>query len=338
MAIRFVRRGVYDIDLNFPDGRFRKRFNLPLKEVRKIYNELEKIKYYKEIGLPYRNKITVKELFYSFERIKQRQLRESSWDTYEHRIDFWKGKHSGQIFIPLDRLKIEKIMSDELSHLANKTLNSYINLLRQLYDYAISINACEKNTAKDIPRLPGKPRRKPRFLSKDEFKKLLEHSPDFYKDLWTLMVYTGIRRNEARFLEWSDIDFENDVIRIFNKQDFTTKNKEGRIIPTNKEVKKLLKKRKKKNGLIFPSPSNKPYHPNVWRKKIKHYAKKAGIENVTLHTLRHTFASWLVMEKVDITTISKLMGHSDIKTTMIYAHLAPDYMRKAVNKLPKLGM
>ncbi len=71
------------------------------------------------------------------------------------------------------------------------------------------------------------------------------------------------------------------------------------------------------------------------REKLIQIAKKAGIEDLTrVHTLRHTFASHLVMGGVDFPTVMKLMGHSDIQTTMIYAHLAPDHLADAVNKLP----
>ena len=63
-------------------------------------------------------------------------------------------------------------------------------------------------------------------------------------------------------------------------------------------------------------------------------AAEAGIENLTkLYTLRHTFASHLVMQGVDLPTVKKLMSHSDIQTTMIYAHLAPDHLADAVDKL-----
>jgi len=70
------------------------------------------------------------------------------------------------------------------------------------------------------------------------------------------------------------------------------------------------------------------------RENMIQIAKQAGIEDLTkLHTLRHTFASHLVMQGVDLPTVKKLMGHSDIQTTMIYAHLAPDHLADAVDKL-----
>jgi site-specific recombinase XerD len=62
-------------------------------------------------------------------------------------------------------------------------------------------------------------------------------------------------------------------------------------------------------------------------------AKRANVTDVTLHTFRHTFASWLVMEGIDINTVRELLGHSDIKTTMKYTHLAPEHVKRAVERL-----
>ena len=74
---------------------------------------------------------------------------------------------------------------------------------------------------------------------------------------------------------------------------------------------------------------------NMLRNELIKIAEKAGIEDFTkVHTLRHTFASHLVMQGVDLPTVQRLMGHASVETTMIYAHLAPDHLSKAVNKLP----
>jgi len=63
--------------------------------------------------------------------------------------------------------------------------------------------------------------------------------------------------------------------------------------------------------------------------------KKAGIVDFTFHDLRHTFASHLVMEGVDITTVSRLLGHASLTMTLRYAHLAPKHMASAINVLSK---
>jgi site-specific recombinase XerD len=62
--------------------------------------------------------------------------------------------------------------------------------------------------------------------------------------------------------------------------------------------------------------------------------KKAGLEDVTLHTLRHTFASQLVMAGVSLVDVKKLMGHQDYKTTLQYAHLSKEHVKRQVLKLP----
>jgi len=76
-------------------------------------------------------------------------------------------------------------------------------------------------------------------------------------------------------------------------------------------------------------------HSHNWlRLELIKIARKASIKDLTkIHTLRHTFASHLVMNGVDLPTVKRLMGHTDIQTTMIYAHLAPEHLTDAVNKL-----
>jgi len=89
-----------------------------------------------------------------------------------------------------------------------------------------------------------------------------------------------------------------------------------------------------KSNFVFPDSSGAIIRTKL-RERLIRIAKEANIEGLTkLHTLRHTFASQLVMSGVDLPTVMKLMGHSDIQTTMIYAHLAPDHLADAVNKLP----
>ena len=69
------------------------------------------------------------------------------------------------------------------------------------------------------------------------------------------------------------------------------------------------------------------------RRDLVNICDRLEIENVNLHTFRHAFASHLVMSGADLPTVQKLLGHKDIKTTMIYAHLAPEHLKHAINKL-----
>jgi len=255
-------------------------------------------------------------------------------DGWNSRLRFWEEKHKYKIFSPLSRLEIERIIDSLAVKLSSETINNYVNVLRQVYQYAVELKVINENPVKDVKRLQEAPRKVPRFFSEEEVKRLLEYSNPFYKDLWLFFLYTGMRRNEARFLEWSDIDFEQEVISVKNKESFTTKSKRSRIIPIHPIVKNILTVRRKESGLVFESPEGGIFSREVWRGVLLRVAKRANVKNVTLHTFRHTFASWLVMEGIDLPTIANLLGHSDIKTTMIYSHLAPDHIKKAINRLP----
>jgi len=116
-----------------------------------------------------------------------------------------------------------------------------------------------------------------------------------------------------------------------------TKNGEGRTIPLNKNLKGVLKsvtRRLDVPYVFFDSANGKPY------KNIKHSfksaLKKAGIKDFKFHDLRHTYASHLTMAGIDLTTVSRLLGHKTLTMTLRYAHLAPQHMQKAVNVLDTL--
>lgn len=110
-----------------------------------------------------------------------------------------------------------------------------------------------------------------------------------------------------------------------------------RDIPVNQKPFELVTRLKEENDTRLRSSfvfSHKDGSQTKLRILLIKIAAEAGIENLKkLHSLRHTFASHLVMKGVDLPTVQKLMCHSDIKTTIIYAHLAPDHLVGAVDKL-----
>ena len=124
---------------------------------------------------------------------------------------------------------------------------------------------------------------------------------------------------------------------MIRKKSFWVPKTSERDVPLNDDMIDLLSNIKspnaRKKGFIFPGKNGETLKRKL-RKDLVKIAKKAGIEDFTrIHDLRHTFASHLVMSGVDLPTIQKLLGHSDIQTTMIYSHLAPDHLVGAVNKL-----
>ena len=146
-------------------------------------------------------------------------------------------------------------------------------------------------------------------------------------------LYAGLRSGELMNLQWQDINLRNRTITIQGKDDWQPKNRKIRVIPISSMLLAYLQKHPRhiSSPYVFCRPDGTR---RSWvHKDLPRIAEGVGLTNVTPHILRHTFASWLVMEGVDLPTVQKLLGHSDITTTMIYAHLAPDHVKAAVERL-----
>jgi integrase len=195
------------------------------------------------------------------------------------------------------------------------------------------------NPTQNASRIKVDDAKPPRFLTVDECSRLLETSPPHLYQIYFTFLHTGMRKSELENLQWGDVDFQRKKIRIQYKEDWQPKSGE-RDIPMTDALSELLvdmkSKAKKSSAKDYVFIVKQSGHSRNWiREQLIQVARKADIEDLTkLHTLRHTFASHLVMQGVDLPTVKKPMGHSDIETTMIYAHLAPDHLARAVTKLP----
>jgi integrase len=232
---------------------------------------------------------------------------------------------------------------DRVSPLTQKgvkahTINTDLKVLSTMFNLAVKWEYLKENPARKVTRLKVNDAKPPRFLSKDEIKRLLDNSPEHLFPIFFTFLNTGMRKGELENLEWSDIDLRRKKIRIRRKEFWKPKTDE-RDIPINPPLLRLLSDLKRNNdkglksNFVFPHKDGGRIKTKLREELIK-VARKADIEDLTkLHSLRHTFASHLVMGGVDLPTVKKLMGHSDIQTTMVYAHLAPDHLSEAVDKL-----
>ncbi|PCI38780.1 MAG: recombinase [Thiotrichales bacterium] len=155
---------------------------------------------------------------------------------------------------------------------------------------------------------------------------------DYLKPMLLLAMNTGMRRGEIFNLTWNKINFDRKFLTIPNP-----KNNKARHIPLNHTTMSVLQtwqKQSKKSGLVFTNKDGDRF--NNITKSWKSLLNLAQITNFRFHDLRHDFASKLVMAGVDLNTVRELLGHSDIKMTLRYAHLAPEHKANAVAKLDKL--
>lgn len=218
------------------------------------------------------------------------------------------------------------------------TINFELSTLRTVFNIAIKWDLMRENPATQVTRLKVTDSTLPRLLTKEECHLLLESSPPDLKPIFFTFLNTGMRKGELINLEWKDVDFKRKRIKVRRKEGWKPKT-DDREIPMNEAIFDLFKRLEKENshglksGYVFPGEDGGILKAPLREQLIK-IAEVAGIKGLTkIHSLRHAFASHLVMSGVDLPTVQKLMGHSDIQTTMIYSHLAPDHLSEAVEKL-----
>lgn len=221
---------------------------------------------------------------------------------------------------------LEDFKLKRMEQVKSTSVNLEIRHLKAAFEMARKWGYIPSNPFKEVKQIKIKSNNLPKYLTKDQVRKLLDIIPEGnYKDLIQVYLYTGSRRNEALNLTWDDIDLGKGKIVIKE-----TKSGESRIVPINSELNKILKSMDNGTEKLFT------YNEDYVNRKFKKYLKKAEIKDwkaLTIHNLRHSFASHLVMSGTDLYTVSKLLGHSSIAVTQMYAHLAPDYLKVSVERL-----
>jgi len=208
------------------------------------------------------------------------------------------------------------------------TVNRELALLKHMYSKAIEWGRYEENPAKKVKLLKGEVKRV-RFLMPDDVQKLLSNCADHLKPIVTVAVHTGMRKGELLSLNWDQVNFEQGIISLLD-----TKNHKRRDISMNETVKATLTGMERKGSYVFSAEDGGSF--GDVRRSFETALRRSGIQDFRFHDLRHTFASNLVMESVDIMTVKELMGHKDLTMTLRYTHLAPNHKTKAVNILDRV--
>ena len=190
-------------------------------------------------------------------------------------------------------------------------MRTSISFLKHVLNLAVKDGKIDRNPVCSVKFSP-EPQGRLRFLSEEEIRALKGIMPP---EEWAVVQFaleTGLRQSEQFKARWEWADLDRGIMTIPNSKSGKT-----RHIPLNDGALHILKSSR--------TCLESPYFYRV--------LENQAVTGPIWHTLRHTFASRLVMAGVDIRTVQELMGHSTIVMTMRYAHLSPDHLRNAVNKV-----
>ena len=238
----------------------------------------------------------------------------------------------------LDYLKTAKqthTKKEKLLHVNTQVY--YYKMLRYCLNYAVSeelISANPMNKIKNEEK-PHKHRTEREYLTIDELRKLAQ--TPFYNGLlkkaFLFSCFCGLRHSDIIALTWGDIEMDDDGnSRLYIIQ---KKTKEAISLPLSQEAIKQLPKREdaKEDDIIF----KKLITLGRTNEILPKWAEQAGIKkHITFHTARHTHATMLLTLGVDLYTVSKLLGHTNIQTTQIYAKLVDESKKKAIDLIPNI--
>lgn len=220
--------------------------------------------------------------------------------------------------------------------------NRDLNTLKAMGAKLVEWGYLSTNPVKMVRRLKDRGARKLRFLLKEEVAALLGETSGVWKTAVMISLYTGMREGEVCHVTWDDVDFGKGTITVCGHGEWHPKDSECRTIPLHPDLAEHLStlRGRAKDGLEAILTYHGSRYASTGRVReqalstmTRKIMKRAGIQNASFHTLRHTFASHLVMSGVDLYPLSKLLGHSSVVVTEIYAHLRPKHLRDQVLRL-----
>jgi site-specific recombinase XerD len=244
------------------------------------------------------------------------------------KLTVWLGQRSAESVSAQD---IEHWLLSKADELKPATLNRYRALLSLTYRLGMQNGKVQSNPAR-LVRQRKEDNVRVRFLSPEEeqvIRRVIQRDYPEHEAELDLALNTGLRRSEQYKLTWDCVDFGRRLLTVP-----CSKNGETRHMPLNDAAIAALKIAEigKKGGVyVFRSRKGvRLYSSRFWFDRV---VKDANLKSFTWHSLRHTFASRMVMKGVDLRTVQDLMGHKTIQMTVRYAHLAPEHRLAAVQRL-----
>ncbi|MDA8134007.1 MAG: site-specific integrase [Desulfobacteraceae bacterium] len=291
-----------------------------------------------------KSNMTFKDFFHEiYLPLIKKEKKRKTYSREESLFRNWMEPNIGmKFFNEISKADIENIFYDivDESGKSIRTAEYALTTLKQIWreakagGYAPDMPVISKTLKK---RISQNNNARMRFLSYSEAETLMDelkkHSLSLYEKA-LISLHCGLRASEVFKLSWSQVDLEHGILNIINSKG------KDRSVHMSEQLKEMmqLKTKGKPNELVWPGRENKisGQISQVFRKVADQLFNKDITdrrERVTFHSLRHTCASWMVMQGISLYLVQKVLGHSTIQVTERYAHLAPDQLSLAAGAI-----
>jgi integrase/recombinase XerD len=268
-----------------------------------------------------------------------------SYGTDLGRLSGWAEKQDLDLLTLTRQDLREWLIALGTEKLSENSKRRLISAVRGFYKFLMFDGHVTKNPAEDLVA-PQKGVYLPRFLNQTEIEMLLA-APDTSTEtglrdraILELMYASGLRVSEAVDLKINDVDIDSGIVTT------TGKGNKTRRVPVGASaiewLKSYLSARRKIENIeidnMFVTPSGSQINRQMIHAFIVEYADECGLDGVSPHTLRHSFATHLVQNNADIRSVQQMLGHADISTTQIYTHITSVQMKKNYDRFhPRAG-
>ncbi len=246
-------------------------------------------------------------------------------------------KHVNELGLTTNFHYLEQYQYKLLECMAPKSAKNHITAIGAMLNHALKLGYIRSNPVRKLDPIRGIQKNKKRYLSKDEIRTLLDRIQGTYLHDFVLVgIYTGMRKSELINLEYDDIDMERKLIYVKNKGDFLVKSRKERAVPLHQDLADIFPPSRPAAGRGYCFLRNgRKIHKDAVTRDFRRVADGIGLHDVTIHTLRHTFISHCLMDKISIWEVAQWVGHSSVYITELYSHLCPD--RREIDKLQILA-
>lgn len=283
-----------------------------------------KVETEKRLGIREDADITTKELFERFKKYQKPRISSTTFARLDGILSTLE-RHLPAQAKAITRAKVNELVDTRANEVKPGTVAKELFTLSKILRLAVDEWGLLNRNAAHGVKAPTQPEGRTKYLTPGELKAALEAAEVWMRAPMAFAACTGCRRGELLNLKWMDVDIDRRLLYLRE-----TKNGTTRILRLGDAAMQILASLPQDGAgdRVFAGVDGQKL--SVYCRRVFH---RLGIPDASFHTLRHTAASWRVMEGEDLYTVSKILGHKTLRMTQRYAHLSPEYMAKTAGTL-----